>query len=147
MAENADGGPERPARDKMAAWHAAEQARHENGGPAIEVTVTIKRGELSRVTDSTLALYWHVAQANPAPASDKHAGEMVQEIGWEIIRRWLGGVSPEMYNHKPSSHYWSQLTRFAQWNGEEWVLRPEFAGSRDDTAGVDAGQWKAGDPL
>lgn len=132
-----DPTPEPKTVNKLAEWNRREWASAEEGGPTLEVTLQIKRVDLGRVTDSTLATYWHVAQANPAPHGDKLAGEMVQWIGYEIVRRWLGGVSPEMYHHQARNHYWTNLSRFAKWNGESWEATPETLAEAIASAGLD----------
>lgn len=123
--------------DKLVEWNRRSWEEAQEGGPTMDVTVSIKKGNLGRTPDATLALYWHVAQANPAPIGDKLAGDMVQAIGWEIIRRWLGGVKPEMYHHQADSYYWQNLRRFAKWNGETWEATPETIAEAIKSAGLD----------
>jgi hypothetical protein len=104
------------------------------------ITIEID-GDLSRVTDSRLMLLWHVAQANPAPHGDKAAGRLVEKIGFEIIRRWLRGVPPELYHHQSRDYYWSWLGKFAkyepggpngtpEWDEGTWVARQPEDGDR-----------------
>jgi hypothetical protein len=59
------------------------------------ITVEIDDALLASYADSHLATLWHVAQANPAPHGDRHAGELAERIGREIIRRWLSASQPE----------------------------------------------------
>lgn len=92
---------------------------------AVEISLTIYPRELSRQQDSYLATLWHVIQAAPAGFEHKAPGEIAEAIGREIIRRWLRTVEPELY-HQQGHHYdWKQLTRFARWDGTEWVMRDE----------------------
>jgi hypothetical protein len=35
------------------------------------------------------------------------------KVGWEIIRRWLKDVQPEMYHHQQQHYYWHQLSKLA----------------------------------
>lgn len=128
-----DTKPEPKPVDKLAEWN---RRSWEEGKTGIDVTVTIKRGDLGRVTDATLAMYWHIAQANPAPHGDRAAGELVQAIGFEIIRRWLAAAPPELYTHQPRNHYWLNLGRFAKWNGESWEATPETLADAIVSAGL-----------
>ena len=90
------------------------------------VTIEIDPNGLRGYTDQRLALCWHVAQANPAPYSDRQAGDLTAKIGWEIIRRWLGSVAPELYHHQPGSYYWDQLRKFAKYEPGGPSGTPEF---------------------
>ena len=81
----------------------------------MEITISVDPAKLSRYSDGFLATAWHVAQANPAPHGDWEAADMVKQIGWEIIRRWLGKVEPEMYHHQADTNYHQWLTLFARY--------------------------------
>ena len=59
------------------------------------ITFDIDTDRLRDFTDRHIADLWHVAQANPAPLEDRDAGELVELIGREIIRRWLTSTPPE----------------------------------------------------
>ncbi|MGH8572483.1 MAG: hypothetical protein ACREX8_07905, partial [Gammaproteobacteria bacterium] len=72
----------------------------------IEIRIEIDDGQLCGYTDSHLASLWHVAQANPAPFADRAAGELVERIGREIIRRWLGCCPPQLWHHQGRHYYW-----------------------------------------
>jgi hypothetical protein len=85
----------------------------------VPVTIEIDLNELPRYTDEHIATLWHVAQANPAPFGDGLAGEIVSKLMFEIVRRWLTGVSPELYHHQPHHHYWEALSQFAKYEGGE----------------------------
>jgi hypothetical protein len=94
---------------------------------ATEITITIDEN-LPRITDRRLMLLWHLAQANPADScTSKEPGELVTHIGWEIIRRWLRGVEPELYHHQQDHHTWWNLIRFAKWDSDAhaWVPRAD----------------------
>lgn len=110
----------------------------------VAITIEIDESQLSRYSDEFLATAWYVAQANPAPFGDHQAGELVERIGREIIRRWLRGVSPELWNHQGRHHYWDHLRRLAsyqpgsadpadpQWHHGTWVAKePEAEPSTD----------------
>jgi hypothetical protein len=92
------------------------------------VTIEINTDQLSALDDRTLAAHWHVAQANPAPMENQEAGELVEIIGREIIRRWLKEVPPELWHHQGNNHYWNILREHGQWlpvNGDninrQWI--------------------------
>lgn len=99
-----------------------------------EITITVDEN-LSRVPASRLMLLWHLAQANPAPHADHDAGALVEKIGYEIIRRWLRDVEPELYHHQGRSYYWNELCRFAR-----YVPPP---GANGASADFYQGQWVA----
>lgn len=76
-----------------------------------EITIVIDEADLARVTDEHLAMWWHVAQANPADGfASATPGNLAETIGREIIRRWLAGVRPELWNHQGRHYYWHELT-------------------------------------
>lgn len=81
--------------------------------------------QLSSYSDSYLSFLWHLAQHNPAPHGDYHAGEAASKIGFEIIRRWLRKVEPEMYHHQQRDNYWSALTKLAKYEPPEGVRSAE----------------------
>ena len=84
-----------------------------------EITIVIDEADLSRVTDENLAVWWHVAQANPADGfAASEPGDLAEKIGREIIRRWLEGVRPELWHHQGRHYYWHELTRLGRWNDE-----------------------------
>lgn len=99
-----------------------------------QITIEIDEDRLEACTDQHLALCWQVAQSNPAEEGDPIAGELVERIGREIIRRWLRTVEPELWRHQGRSYYYNELTRFAkfvpggpaesdQWHYGEWTPR------------------------
>lgn len=92
--------------------------------PPHAITIEIDRHKLRSYSDEFLATAWHVAQANPAPFGDGPAGDLVQHIGWEIIRRWLGKQDPPLYNHQPQHNYWDALRKLAKYEpgGEQGTL-------------------------
>lgn len=117
---------------------------------ATSITIEIDDARLGSYSDSYLATAWHVAQANPAPHGDHAAGELVERIGREIIRRWLAAARVELWNHQGRSYYWSQLAKLAtfhpgpgepgspQWHDGVWVSKPTPTDG-DDADGDDAG--------
>ena len=107
------------------------------------MTISIKFDTdlICNYTDEHLAALWHVAQANPAPHGDPIAGQIVEKLGDEIIRRWLSKSAPELHGHKPRDHYWEQLRRIAtyvppagvdsadpEWLRGSWVVKTDGDG-------------------
>ena len=101
----------------------------------VSITIEIDGDRLAGYTDERLALCWHVAQANPAPHGDYAAGDLTERIGRDIIRRWLGSISPELWHHQGRDYYWANLTKLARYRPGDGP-----AGSPD----WHAGQWIAG---
>lgn len=98
----------------------------------VSITIEFDTSALGGYTDETLAMLWHVAQANPADGFDsEEPGDIAMAVGWEIIRRWLRDQPPAMFSHQQRHYHWNQLTKFAKWNGSEWVARD---GQPDDLA-------------
>ena len=89
------------------------------------ITIEFDDGALTKYSDEHLAMLWHVAQANPAPHGDRAAGDAVEHIGREIIRRWLRTTPPSLWHHQGQSYYWKHLCRFAKHVDGTWVPRGE----------------------
>ena len=90
-----------------------------------EITLTIDEFMLTRVSDETLALWWHVAQANPADGfANREPGEIAMKVGWEIIRRWLKNAPVEMYHHQQEHYFWKIASSMGSWPGPERVFVP-----------------------
>jgi hypothetical protein len=101
----------------------------------IQITIELDDNRLGSYQDAHLAMLWHLAQANPAPHGDRAAGELVERIGREIIRRWLKATPPELWRHQGRDHYWQQLRQLATftpgtgeagspaWHDGAWVPR------------------------
>ena len=110
----------------------------------IQFTIEVDDAHLGSYQDAQLAMCWHLAQANPAPHGDRAAGELVERIGREIIRRWLNATPPELWRHQGRDHSWQQLRQLATftpgagevdspaWHDGAWVPRaaddPDHAG-------------------
>lgn len=90
------------------------------------ITLTVNTDHLSSITDHHLHALWHAAQASPAPMHDRDAGELVQAITFEIVRRWLKDAPVELYRHQPTNHYWHTLVQHGKWNGPggAWMPHP-----------------------
>ena len=74
------------------------------------ITIEVDTDPHQSYTDSYIAGLWHVAQANPAdPFEDRDAGQLVEIIGREIIRRFLRATAPELWHHQGSHFDWGQL--------------------------------------
>jgi len=100
--------------------------------PTVSVTIEIDIALLRRYSDEHLAMLWHVAQANPADSfADQDPGELTENIGREIIRRWLGDVEPELWRNQGRDYYWDQLRRLGKWDADR-VFVPNGAGQRED---------------
>jgi len=105
------------------------------------ITIEFDQHALPGYADSYLAALWHLAQVNPVPHGDKAAGELVERIGREIIRRWLRGVGPELWHHQGKDHYWAELTGLAKyepgpgavdspgWHDGRWVPKAASPGT------------------
>lgn len=87
----------------------------------LTIGIEIDTDQLTRCSDSRLALLWDVAQANPVPLGDKDAGKISQQIGWEIIRRWLKSAPHEMYHHQAQHYYWDELRKLGKWVDGQFV--------------------------
>ena len=87
-----------------------------------QITIVIDEACLAGVTDECLAVWWHVAQANPADGfAASEPGDLAEKIGREIIRRWLANMQPELWNHQGRHYYWHELTRLGKWNDGVFV--------------------------
>ena len=101
-------------------------ARNPLARPVASITIEIDPAKLASYTDQHLAVCWHVAQANPAPAMDRDAGELTESIGREIVRRWLRSVPPELWHHQDRHYYWNELRKLGKW--ADGVFVPHAAG-------------------
>lgn len=92
----------------------------------VSVTLSIRSSMecLQTYTDEHLRAWWHIAQANPAPHGDREAGELVERIGREIIRRWMGGGPVSLLSHQGHSYYWGILVNHGKWIEGEWTPNP-----------------------
>jgi hypothetical protein len=98
------------------------------------ITIEIDDKRPASYTDEFLAVCWHAAQANPAEYGDYMAGELVERIGREIIRRWLKDVPPELWHHQARHHFSRELTRFA-------TYEPGGPADLHDTWAFHSGRW------
>jgi hypothetical protein len=103
------------------------------------ISIDINETKLATYTDEFLAVAWHVAQANPAPNGDRLAGDLAEQIGREIITRWLRAVCPELWAHQGRSYFHNELCKLAKyepgegdtgspgWYSGHWVPRGDEA--------------------
>lgn len=91
------------------------------------ITFSIDTAKLDGYTDQHIAQLWHIAQANPAPITDRDAGELAESIGREIIKRWLQALPPELWAHQGRHYYSCILSDNGSWQGPDhkrWVPDP-----------------------
>jgi hypothetical protein len=96
-----------------------------------EIMIAFDTDSLQDYSDQFLATLWHVAQANPAPITDRDAGDTAEAIGREIIRRWMERVPVALWNHQGRHAPSCVLTDNGHWPGpdhDRWVF-----GKSDDT--------------
>jgi hypothetical protein len=72
------------------------------------ITFEIDTAGLESYTDQHLATLWHIAQQNPAPLGDLVAEELAEQIGREIIRRFLRRTPAQLWAHKGGDHLWAE---------------------------------------
>lgn len=83
-----------------------------------QITIEVDEAALTGVTDETLALWWHVAQHNPADGfANQEPGEITAMVGWEIIRRWLQGAPVAMHHHQQRHYFWKIASGLGNWRG------------------------------
>jgi hypothetical protein len=105
------------------------------------ITIEIDDEKLTSYTYERLALCWHVAQHNPAEYGDYMAGQLVERIGREIIRRWLRGVQPELWHHQGRHHAHKWLSEFAAYQPGEGYRPGAPFGDDDNTRAFHSGRW------
>ena len=60
----------------------------------------IDTDRLAGYTDEHIAELWYIAQANPAPITDRSAGQLAETIGREIIKRWMQKIPTPLWTHQ-----------------------------------------------
>jgi hypothetical protein len=113
------------------------------------ITIDFDPDQLHRYNDKYLVMLWQLCQHNPADGfRDPQPGKLAMAVGWEIIRRWLRKVEPEMYHHQQHHHDWWHLIQFARHTDDGWAPRmiPDTAQLREALAGklAELGAWAAG---
>jgi hypothetical protein len=98
----------------------------------IAIVIEVDDGRLAGYEDSHLAALWHLAQATPAPWGDRAAGELVERIGRDIIRCWLGTTPLEWWHHQDLHHYGDQLRQRGSGRPDDGTLaaRPAAGAQR-----------------
>lgn len=87
------------------------------------ITIEVDTDLLVGYTDQYVAQLWHIAQANPADISVRDATDLVKYLGFEIIRRWLEKIPPELYHHQAGNFEWHSLCQLgAKFKGGQWVM-------------------------
>lgn len=66
----------------------------------VSIAFLVEEDKLPHHADSYLAQLWHIAQANPAPFGDAQACAFAEQVGREIVRRWLATTPPELWHHQ-----------------------------------------------
>jgi len=110
----------------------------------ITVSINIDTDRISSYASDYLADLWHVAQANPAPFGDKNAGDLIEEIGREIIKRWLKENPGNLYHHQGHHHYWSILVDHGSWVDGVWIYGDparKVAGNDKEVAPPPVPEW------
>lgn len=64
------------------------------------ITFDVDTDRLPHYTHEHLAQLWHVAQANPAPFGDRNACHFAEQVGREIVRRWLAAAPVALWTHQ-----------------------------------------------
>jgi hypothetical protein len=105
------------------------------------ITIEIDDAKLASYTDEFLAVCWHAAQQNPAEYGDYMAGELVEHIGREIVRRWLRNVPPELWHHQGQEHFRRELTQFATYEPGEGYKQGAPFGDDENTRAFHSGHW------
>lgn len=85
------------------------------------ISIEIDTDNLRHIEDGYLAQCWHVAQANPAESCDRDAGQLAEQIGREIIRRWLERAPVELHRHQGEMYYWNILKDHGKWINDVWT--------------------------
>lgn len=94
----------------------------------------INTDDLPRMTDQAVAMAWYIAQTWPGAFGDAGLCDLVERIGHEIINRWLRGAPIPVWRRSGRDYYYAELSRFARWDGMQWV--PLDAAAVDATAVV-----------
>ncbi|HUZ53110.1 MAG TPA: hypothetical protein VMU94_11355 [Streptosporangiaceae bacterium] len=113
------------------------------------ITIEFDQHALHSYTDEYLAMLWALAQHNPADGfATSEPGDLAERIAREIVRRWLGGVRPELWHHQGQHYFWHELSRIAtyepggesgtpEWSRGKWVPK---ATAETVSDGMEAGR-------
>lgn len=104
-----------------------------------DITIKIDTEGIRGYTDQYVATLWHIAQANPEDGYESPwPGKLVEEIGSEIIRRFVTRTEPELYHHKGSNFDWGQRhLKGDKRAAEKWARVEEELRSRQLFEGID----------
>lgn len=64
------------------------------------ISFEVDSNQLPHINDQYLTQLWHIAQANPAPTGDVQASDFAEQVGREIIKRWLAQTPPALWTHQ-----------------------------------------------
>lgn len=87
------------------------------------ITFEVDADKLPHYSDQHLAALWHVSQANPAPFGDRKACDFAEQVGREIIRRFVLQTGPELWNHQGRHVETKQRMDGDRWTQVEAYLR------------------------
>lgn len=107
------------------------------------IALAIDDANLAGYTDEYLAVCWHAAQHNPAEYGDAMAGDLVEHIGREIIRRWLKDIPPELWHHQGRHHAQKWISEFAVYEPGEGYRPGAPFGDEENTRAFHSGRWVA----
>ncbi|WP_313074953.1 hypothetical protein [Melaminivora sp.] len=65
-----------------------------------KITFEVHLDRLASYTDECIAQLWHISQANPAPFGDRQACDFAEQVGREIIRRFVAAQPPALWAHQ-----------------------------------------------
>lgn len=94
------------------------------------ITIEFDADNLAGYGDEYLAFLWHVVQHNPADITDQKAGDLVELVGREIIRRWLRNVEPPLWHHQGRHYSQMQLSKIAKYEPGGPSGSPEWGNGR-----------------
>lgn len=66
----------------------------------VSIKIEVDPDNLVNYPDEHLAALWYAAQANPEPAESGWPGRVAEEIGREIIVRWIRDTPIPVWNHQ-----------------------------------------------
>lgn len=69
---------------------------------------------LPSFTDEYLCALWHISQVNPCDISEREAGDFAEQVGREIIKRFIAQTGPELWSHQGRHAEFSELLAIRQ---------------------------------
>jgi hypothetical protein len=86
-----------------------------------EITISIDTDALNNTTDEHLVCLWAVAQANPAADESNESGAITEQVGREIIKRFIARTGLPLWQSTGSHYYWNELRKLGKWVNDEFV--------------------------